>query len=1209
MAQRPAPDELGSSQLRVSCKRKAYGQEFLTCLDSDPYHVFPSLQDRIAGILPLRNLHWKSAQRGLRTIQEVDVSFVARNAFAAAAAAAAATGGTPDKPHQLDVGMTQAPFVELLFVKCDSSDAYKASVRKEIRSWLNDVLGRKGSGESTVEWLVVLYSTRDAERPSALQRTASNASTKSSLSATTAGSANITASASNGKVTRSSVFSKVKADFNSSKRDRCCWIYDTDQQKEEAKLLNDLASRLKECLLAALNFQISEYEASIKAMAETRSLPGWNFCTYFIHKEGLALTFESVGLLEEALIRYEELAASFEQAQRQNELNGKGSVLSPDGISSLGQMLDGDDQLSLLDPNRKPYRIMILKNEISEFYFRVYLFSRMAVLLKALGRTTELCSRTHMFLISIIGLLGRDRDILAPFFIESFVEHAVTEIVDSVKGLESPASAGLKRAHIGKIAELHLLLQGQFESIGSQRGYFSADHAEILGLRMDDETPRGEAVTSASAEVSDDNKRMSRKLSNTTVRAMVADAREFWESYEHLISKCASEMSHCGRNTTADQLQLNIAYIYHYRNHDELQSLEAFRRVSTIANAAKGDPLAAATLVQQSNRISYAKSIDVFMSCLDSKGLYKDYLHLCVAFLSYVGQESHIYDKYLGLMCNMMKRASVQEEMKAIGHSKIETIFSAFIKITVNTATVVSTDESGAINLQICLSSLLSHSIHIDRIEVTAVPLRAWDTSSVCPIDNVVFYAENVELCARGKDTEVVLRTTSELDGELGLEKVMFCLQGDKIQLFKRYAGRFAQPSGSGTFNSNRGDKSDAAPRIVMRRRDDALRAYVSQPDEQSLKDLSRLQVNIDSGYQDLEQCQVTLVVQTGGVGLFMQNSQVYMEDEVIDVKCKQATIFLDQLKAGSSVRAIVPYTTEFDLATVDIWLDVVYRPSASTEAIRYCTRSVLHRVLDLSVNVHDTYKAQVLISQFTVECTGASSVAIEGIELSSNSTVRAIAPPLSFHQAPKLEAGQKCGQTFMIQPLTPLGPRDAQTLTVSYRCTGTAPKSRLRILHIPFDIAPVDLLHVCSWNIPSEGTEPVGVDRNTEMEYGVPVPVKLVVHTWSTWGSQSLRQTLRGVGLICDVQFDGDAWLLQGKQRFVITHDLDKIEDDANMVEHVESLYLIPTRIGSIGLPRLNIGCRGATAGLITMETIMHDSAEVIDVWMPGPIVRAFVE
>lgn len=94
-----------------------------------------------------------------------------------------------------------------------------------------------------------------------------------------------------------SVLEKVKADFNGSSKtavDRVAQIRlpsQTGKSQDHSEFvdqLNDLVDKIKQAILTSFDLRVTQYEEDIREKDSQRSLPGWNFCTFFILKEGLA---------------------------------------------------------------------------------------------------------------------------------------------------------------------------------------------------------------------------------------------------------------------------------------------------------------------------------------------------------------------------------------------------------------------------------------------------------------------------------------------------------------------------------------------------------------------------------------------------------------------------------------------------------------------------------------------------------------------------------------------------------------------------------------------------------------------------------------------------------------------------------------------------------------------------------------------------------
>lgn len=216
------------------------------------------------------------------------------------------------------------------------------------------------------------------------------------------------------------VLEKIKADFNGSSKtavDRVAQLRFPKEKSEKspelAEQLEDLIDKMKNGILASFDLRVAQYEEDIKEKDSQRSLPGWNFCTFFILKEGLARGFENVGLFEDALVGYDELSVGLDSAirdqfQEDGEHHGNALLTSSKSWAEIAKKAleagsaadeDADNGDSLLDirpedfplsSTKFPYREMILASDISIFDFRAYIFSRQLTLLLRAARAPSL---------------------------------------------------------------------------------------------------------------------------------------------------------------------------------------------------------------------------------------------------------------------------------------------------------------------------------------------------------------------------------------------------------------------------------------------------------------------------------------------------------------------------------------------------------------------------------------------------------------------------------------------------------------------------------------------------------------------------------------------------------------------------------------------------------------------------------------------------
>lgn len=436
----------------------------------DPHDVFKLLAPGLVPRLPLHNLHWQSHAGPLRSIGTLHVDLVRGNDPGNASASATpslrrsnstirddgfqtqqvggrptssetnesgshASGPATQRRHQIP-GLRRTPYLKVLLVRCDDNDSYKNSVRSEVREWIKthtpSSTSKKSTNEEkhdTYEWLIVhivIPNSTAATQPRGTNiKSDSQESSKSSAT-------------SRWRTGSTPLLEKLRSDFNSSKKgavDRVVQIrigindvpYDllprvvpavptgyseTEQDAENAWV--ELMSKIKSLILSSFDQRVTQYEEDIKEKDAQRSLPGWNFCTFFILKEGLARGFENVGLVEDALVGYDELSIGLDTVVGEHGNTGAperhGGVLESytDELKRvaekiLAQGAEGDEEAVDLQSKdgkeqfdeipiaatKKPYREMILANKVSVFDFRCYIFSRQIALLLRLGNASS----------------------------------------------------------------------------------------------------------------------------------------------------------------------------------------------------------------------------------------------------------------------------------------------------------------------------------------------------------------------------------------------------------------------------------------------------------------------------------------------------------------------------------------------------------------------------------------------------------------------------------------------------------------------------------------------------------------------------------------------------------------------------------------------------------------------------------------------------
>ena len=433
----------------------------------DPYGVYQLLSPGLLSRLPLRNLHWESHAGPLRSISSLHIDLVSSTeqlsplsttdlTFAnvpnlsrvksgdstgsgddgfrtqslgqaagekAGSQLAVPRSAVKERRHQIP-GLRQTPYLKIFLLRCDDNDLYKTQARKQVREWIKEhtppsqSINKLNAQENhdAFEWLIVhviVPNTAAATQP----RTSG----------------------------KSTILDKLRVDFNGSSKtsiDRLCQIrigindvpYDilprvvpaipgsySETSQENDGAWADLVQKFKSQILSSFDMRVSQYEEDIRERDAQRSLPGWNFCTFFMLKEGLARGFENVGLVEDALVGYDELSIGLDTIIREQNAADLGPAQTSSFLpytedlkplvdrakaAALGDLEDVDAEVPIdlqspapssnmdideipLNATRKRYRDLILANNISIFDFRCYLFSRQLSLLLRLANASS----------------------------------------------------------------------------------------------------------------------------------------------------------------------------------------------------------------------------------------------------------------------------------------------------------------------------------------------------------------------------------------------------------------------------------------------------------------------------------------------------------------------------------------------------------------------------------------------------------------------------------------------------------------------------------------------------------------------------------------------------------------------------------------------------------------------------------------------------
>ncbi|KAL5529216.1 hypothetical protein ACEPAG_5190 [Sanghuangporus baumii] len=450
---------------------------------------------------PLRNLHWKPITRtSIRTIQSLDVSLLALEIF------------REEGASQIPLSILDKPLLNVYVVACEDAETYKNTVRKYIKEWHTQVTQRKAQ-----EWVILNVSKSDPRQ------------TQSGL-----------------LKMRGPVIDRIRADFNVDKKDRCAQLTWTSDLKGPA-IWAEVISKVKDGVIAAFDLAVSQREEEVKRSELQKTMPGWNFCTFFVLKESLANSFEGANLLEDALIQYEELEASFFQVLKDRTL-WFGNFVEPSSR---------DDSMPLLSITKKPYRDLIIANTVSVFDIRVYLLARQSIVLGQMGRLTDVIKKVSVFLGAFGGRLQDFKTILPDFFIESWIYSSAlsaVETCDEWARARETESIPQNSFNAGK-GELLTAARTQLDKLGVRLGYLPAEPPFSNSVEHGEQTDSTPAV----------NRRASRQISNPDILGFLDNKASFYDSYIRLTNKAIDLFVKAGRRKFALKLHGSLAALDLYR--------------------------------------------------------------------------------------------------------------------------------------------------------------------------------------------------------------------------------------------------------------------------------------------------------------------------------------------------------------------------------------------------------------------------------------------------------------------------------------------------------------------------------------------------------------------------------------------------------------------------------------------------------------------
>ncbi|KIJ54451.1 hypothetical protein M422DRAFT_774766 [Sphaerobolus stellatus SS14] len=851
----------------------------LIFLSSDQW---TQIRAAISAQFPLRDLVWKPSSRpAVRIIPELNVELVAFETI------------REELVSQIPQSLLEKPFLNLYVVTCDDTDTYKNSVRKQIKDWHATISQRKNQ-----EWLILLVVRPDAR-------------------------------ATAGGFFKSTVLDRIKSDFNVDKRDRCVQLV-WSQNAIAPQSLSELTVKLKDGIMSAFDSAVLQRSEEIKRSENQRTMPGWNFCTFFILKESLASSFVGMGIPDDAILTYSELEASFLQVQAS-------SLGSQKAISWFGKLINPDpydDSLPLLDVTKKPYRDLFLNNTISLFDFRVYLLAKHCEVLGLSGKLAEMARKTATFLGGFAQRL-RDCDApLPPYFIESWIFSSALNVVSesetyaAMTSLDTASSATFSAAK----GELLELARTQLDKIGIKQGHLpqSAPFSMSLPPQTSDlshptspTTPTGQQITNAALLTAlTDQEAFDKLYVDTTNRAIEMYIKGGRRKFAlRLHGSLAAFDLHRTRDSQAHQTYTSLPAHYTPHSWNTLATFMQARRLDTHARLGKPHDR------------EWVETVLAFLKVFVKESMEADIG---------LGRPEDVRDYVKGLIEDMKKDSeAIEDGVIAQEHP----MFS----VGLNGEVAIHRGIQDGSYIDVTIRNLLPCTIDVDTIRLT---LQGPDSIQLV-------FSSNSHALPPGSSS-ITLFCPNPAFG-------LFVLSTSEIaisNLVLKWDHKFHP-------NQSRYPITSQRSTLVRIPRDyGAVDVKVELPRKIQLDAPQSILLTLRSGRNDIISSTVKFP-SSMGIEFQTANAEPIAHDEDVEIFCEETGIRISNMEKESQVRVRIPHSYHAGTEPLKVIIDLEYRSSATAGETQITRQGRFVRpittALPLMIQAHDHFRSKSVISDFSI--------------------------------------------------------------------------------------------------------------------------------------------------------------------------------------------------------------------------------------------------
>jgi hypothetical protein len=445
---------------------------------ASPPSLYPVFIEHLEEQLPLRSVKWRDNAEKTHLIPELPLKIVrhrlgkpnggggaAAAATAAGAESAQRTGGTETFEEGDPVEEPDRPLVHIAVVQCEDSAAYRGHLKEQLAQWQQSL----GTYTSSRNWLIININ------PKALPR----------------GKHRLTLF--------DTVHDKIKADFGGkADGDRCLQLRN-ESGPVSAELWASFLGRLEDELLLSFNNRAGYVQKLIKSAAEAfNDLPepsDSDFCIFFLLKDTLGRSFESFGLLKQAVVQYDELEIDFERYLDKGDTPRDGTAKTDrqwlnwfhDSCRTtcvqgapIGVELDGAN-----------FRRHVRKKQAVVFEMRQYILHRQTTLLFSRGEPPEAAQRCLKLILQIVPEMYADWPAVRALFVRQWAILTCLDVIRCSEAYLQQAGRGLALTARVKYAlvraNLAVYAKQRLEEIGLSGQLLPPTF--LLGLRSEEHDP------------------------------------------------------------------------------------------------------------------------------------------------------------------------------------------------------------------------------------------------------------------------------------------------------------------------------------------------------------------------------------------------------------------------------------------------------------------------------------------------------------------------------------------------------------------------------------------------------------------------------------------------------------------------------------------------------------------------------------------------